>query len=58
MKISQPTPPFAPISLVIQTREEADAFWGILCDADAHAEPHVRKLANELSDWFSDNAKL
>ena len=43
---------FEPVTIVLETREEADAFFGIVAGTkDTTSE----KLSNELCDWFSNN---
>jgi hypothetical protein len=53
MRIDQ-KPTFEPITITLESRKEAETFWGIMCD---HKEPEIQKLKNKLSDWFTNNYK-
>ena len=44
---------FKPVVITLTTREEADAFWGIVCD-QGEAED-ARTLTIKLSNWFTTN---
>lgn len=52
MKITQEES-FKPVVITLTTREEADAFWGIVCDQEESED--VRKLKTRISDWFTNN---
>ena len=43
---------FKPVTITLDTREEADAFFGIVAGQSDDAS---EKLATKLSDWFSNN---
>jgi hypothetical protein len=58
MQIKQEVPAFKPITIQLNTREEADAFWGILCAVEKIVEPESQKMAIKLSNWFTNTAKL
>lgn len=57
MKLEQEKVRYAPITLTLETKEEAELLWTIIrAHTDrSHAE---RKFCNTLSDWFSSVAKL
>lgn len=44
---------FKPVVITLTTREEADAFWGIVCDQTE--TERVRNLKIKISDWFTTN---
>jgi len=59
LRIAQELPPFNPITFTLETREEADAFWGIVCAVEKECEDRAaRDLCIKISDWFSNTAKL
>lgn len=60
MKIQQ-KPKFQPITITLETDEEAKALW----DAVSYYEPKVgemgqihRDILNALSNWFCNNSQL
>lgn len=58
MKMLQENKEFSPIAIVLESREDVDAFWFMLiCVAANPASPGF-KLAKKMSDWFSNEAKL
>jgi hypothetical protein len=49
---------FKPITLTLETAEEANAFWGILEVGAKELRGEDKELALKLSNWFSNNAEL
>lgn len=43
---------FKPITITLDTREEADAFFGIVA---GQSDDAAKRLAIKLSDWFTNN---
>lgn len=58
MKISQELPAFKPITIQLNTREEADAMFGLVEAAALSATGESKELAITLSNWFGSKAKL
>ena len=61
MQISQEKKDFAPITLVIETEEEARAVWEVIDVGSNHSEnltPAQQSFLNKLSNWFGSQAKL
>lgn len=56
MKIDQDKEGFKPITITLETKAEAEAFWAILRHDITYGPRTV--LACNLSDWFSTEAKL
>jgi len=57
MKITQQEKDFAPITIVIETAEEAEVLWAAIRDY-ATMHPHIGAILIDLSDWFSTQARL
>lgn len=57
MKICQDSAPFRPIRITLDTREEADAFWGLI-EGQKDEDGTIKKLSVRLSNWFTINYKL
>ena len=58
MRLAQDTPPFKPVTLTLDTREEADALWDVVNAIETTtAEEPVRDLCIKISNWFSHNYK-
>ena len=57
MKIKQ-DPHFEPITIRLETRDEAETFWGMVLAGEKGAQQEsssrVRKMSIELSDWFTN----
>lgn len=61
MQISQLPTDFSPISLKLETREEAEALWEAINVGINYSEnlsDEQRKFLNRVSNWFSNEAKL
>ena len=60
MQIKQEIPAFKPITIQLNTREEADAMWGIVetVHTTFDKDSPERDLAIRLSNWFGKTAKL
>jgi len=57
MKITQQEKDFAPITIVIETAEEAEVLWAAIRCFRA-SDPRDKQRLIEISDWFSTKAKL
>jgi len=59
MKAEQKDTAFMPITITLETREEAEAFLAMVdaCSATA-ALSRKYPVAQELSNWFSSHVKL
>jgi hypothetical protein len=58
MKIEQEQK-FQPITIVLDTQEDAIAFWDLIIWHPADAERRrVKEIRDALSSWFSNEAKL
>lgn len=59
MKIGQEVD-FKPITIKLETQEEALAFWDLISDdrSGKILTPEMKKLSIELSNWFSNNSKI
>lgn len=57
MDIKQTTQ-FQKITIVLETRDEAQAFWDLLLYCSSKRPEKLKQLANKLSDWFSNEAQL
>ena len=60
MKISQDVPQFTPITITIETREEAEALWFAIRGAENAKELSVSGhiVLISLSNWFSNESRL
>ncbi len=54
MQIIQ-TPAFQPITITLETEDEAQAFFGIV---SGESDDRSENLARKLSDWFTESAHL
>ena len=54
MKIAQ-TSQFQPITITIETYDEAQAFFGIV---SGQSDDRSERMATVLSDWFTESAHL
>jgi len=58
MKITQDTE-FRPITLTLETKEEADAFYDLMQRSINGAKSNTeRRMLNHLYKWFSDCAQM
>ncbi len=58
MKIEQ-NPEFQPITITLETAEEAEALWRAVRDAETVTIDKDRfDILRELSDWFTTEAQL
>ncbi len=61
MKIQQ-EPKFQPITLVLETKEEAEALWELVdssgIEISSRKRQLRRKLRRKISNWFSTQAQL
>jgi hypothetical protein len=57
MKILQ-EPHFQPITLVLESAEEAHTFWGVLQESTDIDDAATKAMASRLSDWLSTEAHL
>jgi len=57
MEITQQEKDFAPITIVIETAEEAEAPWAAIRAYETTGKAE-RRFMNEISDWFSTQARL
>ena len=56
MKCSQ-QPKFQPITIILDTAEEAEAVWAAVDGREQESKAH-KKIVNNLSNWFCQNAQL
>ena len=57
MLITQQDVKFAPITITLETRQEADALWGIINNQKPETNQQLKDhtaLRNKLSNWFSN----
>ena len=58
MLITQQDVKFAPITITLETRQEADALWAIINNqkpgTNQQTKDHLA-LRNKLSNWFSNH---
>ena len=57
MKIEQ-KPKFQPITIMLETREEAEIFWDLISMERVIKSGKILSMGIELSNWFSNNAQL
>lgn len=57
MKIQQ-KPQFQPITLVLETSEEADWLWALVEGEIDHDDRRKQEFYTALSNWFSTQAQL
>ena len=55
MKIEQ-KPKFQPITITLETAEEAEGFWGIVSGENLNSAS--KKLAIKISNWLTEKAQL
>lgn len=53
MRVNQ-EPSFKPIVITLDTREEAEAFWGIVLDREKSLAGPEKALAIKISNWFTE----
>jgi hypothetical protein len=58
MKIEQDNSAFNPITIVLESREEANAMWDILRAPSNRSSELAVSLGIQLSNYFSNEAKL
>ncbi len=59
MDIKQTKPKFSPITLTLETEQDAQAFWEIVQQfPNDNANKHAGDLTTRISNWFSNKAKL
>ena len=51
-------PEFQPITITLETKEEAERFWELLRYCHTKRQGPLKEMANKLSDWFSTEAHL
>ena len=56
MKIEQ-KPKFQPITITLETSEEADMFWEVIVGGVVISKK-AKKFGIEISNWLSNNAQL
>lgn len=58
MKVKQ-NPMFQPITITLETPEEAEALWDALRSAETLAQDAAtHRIIMDLSNWFSNHAQL
>ena len=57
MIIKQDETEFRPITITLDTREEAEAFWMIIRRSPVDSDEEAG-IAFKISNWFSNHAKL
>jgi len=57
MKVTQQEG-FKPITIVLESKEEALVFWGLINSFRDNFPEEEQKLGRQLSNWFSNNAHL
>ena len=57
MKIEQQQE-FKPITITLETREDANQFWDLLRYGSSKRQGAVKELGDKLSDWLSNEAHL
>ena len=57
MKIEQ-KPKFQPITITLETREEAEIFWDLISMERVIKSGEILSMGIELSNWFSNNAQI
>lgn len=57
MKLTQEEPEFKPITITLETEEEAACFWDVILAAECPSKDS-HKLAREISNWFTNEEKL
>lgn len=58
MLITQQDVKFAPITITLETRQEADALWAIINNQKPETNQQTKDhlaLRNKLSSWFSNH---
>ena len=58
MLITQQDVKFAPITITLETRQEADALWAIINNQKPETNQQTKDdlaLRNKLSNWFSNH---
>lgn len=56
MKIKQDVPQFTPITITIETREEAEALWLAVRAALGNGSKSV--VCSDISNWFANESRL
>ena len=57
MKIQQ-EPKFQPITLTLETKEEAEWLWEMVDNSGPQPSRQQQEFYTALSNWFSDQAQL
>lgn len=57
MRIEQ-KPEFQPITITLETKEDADLFWGLITYGSAKRQGAIKEFGDKISDWFSNEAHL
>lgn len=60
MKIKQDVPQFTPVTITLETREEAEALWIAVRDARNRGGLTSERMAFHInmSNWFSNESRL
>ena len=58
MKIGQTENEFGTIVIQLQTRTEAQMFWALVRGDVKYDDENMKNWRREMSDWFSNHAKL
>lgn len=59
MKITQQGAEFVPITLVLETKEEASLLWDMMLKISRESEkPSEFEMATAISDWITNEAHL
>jgi hypothetical protein len=59
MKLLQENDGFSPISIVLETREEAQVFWDMIDRVKNNTVRDAeREMAKTISNWIMNEAKL
>ena len=58
MKIGQMGNGFDTIVIQLTTKQEAEMFWALVRGDADYDDENMKKWRREMSDWFSNDAKL
>ena len=51
-------PEFRPITITLETQDEAEALWAAVTFGVPVVDPCHHKILTMISDWFSSKAKI